>query len=175
MKTIKLKVELDADLLIVAKNSTEKEYFVLALNDKKQVGYCCFRLDRDECKIVRIAITNAKYLSKGLGNAMFKTMENFAYQNGARYISGVFVARGYENASEMTSKFYKNQGFVPEDQEFFDREEIFKKIQMAHPEFETKLITDEKLYQQISKYNFETNDIFSTINKNTSKEPQFDL
>lgn len=107
---------------------------------------------------------------------MFKTMENFAKNRGANYVCGIFVARGYENANQMTSKFYKNQGFVPEsDDEFLDREELFKKIKTTLPEFNVPLIVDQKLYEKISKYNFETYDLFSSGKKETGKEPKFDL
>lgn len=171
-----LKNGLSADIHLVGRSRDENHFFVLALVDKKQVGYCCFDIVGDECKIMRIAITNKDFLSKGVGNAMFKTMENFAYNNGAKYVSGIFVARGYKDISEKTSKFYTSQGFVPEDDDSFcEREELFKTIKSAHPQFDAPVTYDQNLYDKISKYNFHTNDIFSTTEKDMSAVPQFDL
>ena len=171
-----LKNGLSADIHLVGRSRDEKHFFVLAVADKKQVGYCCFDIVGDECKILRIAVTNKDFLSKGVGNAMFKTMENFAYNNGAKYVSGIFVARGYRDISEKTSKFYISQGFVPEDDESFcEREELFKIIKSAHPQFDAPVTYDQNLYDKISKYNFEENDIFSSQKSNTKCEPEIDL
>lgn len=171
-----LKDGLNADIYLIGKNQSQKNFFVVALADKKQIGYCCFEIVEDECKIVRIAVTNEKYLSKGVGNAMFKTMENFAYNNGVKYVSGIFVARGYKDISEKTSKFYISQGFVPEDDDSFcEREELFKTIKSVHPQFDAPVTYDQNLYDKISKYNFEENDIFSSQKSNTKCEPEIDL
>ena len=171
----KLKDGLSADVYLIGKEQNQNNFFVVALADKKQVGYCCFEIVKDECKIVRIAVTNQKYLSKGLGNAMFKTMENFAYSQGAKYVSGIFVARGYENASEQTAKFYESQGFVPECDDFVEREELFKHIKTEHKGFETPVKYNQKIYDKLAKYNFEENDFFSTKESITKSEPEIDL
>ena len=174
MKTINLKDNLEAELCILCPDESTKNFMVLAVSGKNQVGYCYFSFERDECKIHRIAVTNKKFLGKGLGNAMFKAMENFAYQNGIRFVSGIFLARGYQNAGEITSKFYKNQGFVPEDGDgFCDREEIFKQIKCTHPEFEAFNVVNKKLYDALSTYNFSTNDLFSSSHiKQNKKVPE---
>ena len=173
-KTINLKNNQQAKLCILCPSQKDKEYMVLAVSDNKQVGYCYFSIKNDDCKICRIAVTNPQFLSTGLGSAMFGTMEQFASQNGAKYVSGIFVARGYPNAHQMTSKFYKNHGFVPEDEEFFDREDIFKKI-MPQTNFDVPVIANNELYNQLSHYNFSVNDMFSSSKKEDASEPQFDL
>ena len=164
-----LKKDKIARLYILSNN--EKEYMVLATNEQKQVGYCYFSLSGNECKIVRIAVTDQNFLSTGLGSAMFCAMEQFAYQQNKEYITGVFIARGYPNASEMTSKFYKKHGFIPEDDDFLDREEISKKI-TPQTQFEVPVVQNEKLYKELSHYNFSVNDMFSSGKKEPEKEPQ---
>ena len=174
MKKIELKDNLQAKLCILRPDENAKNFMVLAVNDKNQVGYCYFSFERDECKIHRIAVTNENFLGQGLGNAMFKAMENFAYQNNIMFVSGIFLARGYKNAGEITSKFYKKQGFIPEDGDgFCDREEIFKHIRSLHPEFEVPVINNKKMYDALSTYNFTTNDFFSSSRSEQNlKEPE---
>ena len=167
-KTFELKNNLLIDFCILSKNDVDNEFFVVALDGKKQVGYCNFSFKNNECKINRIAISEKDYLSKGIGNVMFKAMENFAYQNGIQYISGIFTPRGYNDAHNLTAKFYQRQQMksLDNDYDYCDRDDLLKKINSALPEYDLPKIIDEKLYDKVQKYNYNTNDLFSTSDKN---------
>ncbi|MBO7508498.1 MAG: GNAT family N-acetyltransferase [Clostridia bacterium] len=170
-KKINLKNGKIAKLCILSKKQNDNDFVVLAVSENKQVGYCYFTFKDNDCHIVRIAVTNKEFLSTGIGHAMFDAMEYFAFDCGKKYITGTFVARGYENANELTSKFYMKHGILPEDGEsFFDREDIFKIIKTPTKKFDIPKICDEKLYEKLSKYNFSSHDMFSSGEKENNDD-----
>ena len=155
------------DLCILSKNYKENKYIILALHNKKQVGYCDFALENSECKISRIVITDKSFLKKGIGSCMFKAMEFFAFKNGITYISGIFFPRGYDDARETTSTFYQRHGMKDSfgGYDYCEREEISKQITSAEQQFEIPVIYNAEIYQRVIDFNYKTNDFFETKNK----------
>lgn len=174
-KTIDLKDKKQANLCILHPEQNDVDYMLLAVSKNRQVGYCYFSIKDSDCKMYRIAVTDKNFLHAGLGSAMFDAMEQFAGHNGAKCISGFFVERGYPNANEMTSNFYKNHGFMPENgDDFLEREYLVKNI-CPQTQFEVPVVANKELYKQLSHYNFAVNDIFSSDRSKQTKEEQFEL
>lgn len=175
MKNFTVKNGLNVNLCLIQKEQNGKNFFVVAVHNGKQVGFCNFEFHEDECRLIRIAVTNKNFLSKGVGNIMFKTMENFAFENGIKYLSGIFIPRGYANAWDLTAKFYQRQKMTSSnfDYDYCDRDDISKNITEANQEFSIKPVVDEKLYSKVQKYNYETNDIFSSNSKNENVDLEF--
>ena len=175
-KTVSLKNNQQVRICLLVPNKNSNNYMVLAIKDKKQIGYCYFNIINNNCNIERIAVTNSQYLSTGLGSAMFNMMEQVALNVGVGYICGRFIARGYRDVHQITSNFYKKHGFIPEDDnEFLDREELVKRVEKSKSNAELPIVVNYGLYNALMHYNYSENDIFSSGEKSVTKEPQCDL
>ena len=176
-KTFKLKNGITASFAIVAKDNNQKEFFVVATSEDKQIGFCHFIFEGSDCKISRIAITDKNYLSKGVGTVMFNAMECLAHKTNKRYITGLFIPRGYDNAWEMTSKFYKqhNMKSLDYDFDYVDRDEIYKIVEFKGEEYVLPIIANKKLFEKIEEYNYQTNDMFSSNHNKAENKKVPDL
>ena len=163
-RTFNLK-DKEVDVAITARNELEKDFILVAACEGKQVGYSSFRFDdEDTCKLTRIVVTDRNYISTGVGNAMFKCMEQFCYENGIREINGYFIPRGYKDCYELAEKFYAKQGMKACDgsQNYFDRDEIYKYAREQGEDYHVDLTIDGHAFDILAKYNFEENDFFSS-------------
>ena len=97
-KTYKIKL----DFFILTPSNDSKDFVIVALKNFKQIGYCHFVLENDECKISRIAITKKDFLGMGIGSIMFSCMETFAHSKNINYLTGIFIPRGYDNAWDIS-------------------------------------------------------------------------
>ena len=158
----------EIECCILKNDNHSNDYFVVAGCRNRNVGYCNFEIVGDTCKIKRIAVTDGDFLGKGVGSIMFNAMEYFCARNGAKYISGVFTPRGYDNAWELTSKFYKNHHMKSMDYEYdyCDRDDIFKTIDNVDENYNIPVHTDDILFNKVKKYCYITNDIFSSTHRN---------
>ena len=141
------------DIFILTPSKDSKDYVVIAMHNSVQVGYCYFSLENNNCKLSRIAITKKEYLGTGIGTPMFLCMEYFAYNNGARYITGLFIPRGYENAYEITSRFYQFHKMTSDNLDFnySDRCEISKHLdEPRNNHHNVPLVCDKELYNKVS-------------------------
>lgn len=177
-KNFSIKNDDNIDLCLLTKDKQSKEFFIVALKNNKQVGFCHFIFENDECKISRIAITNKNYLSKGVGSIMFNVMEKFAYDNKMNTISGLFIPRGYENAWQMTSNFYKkhNMKSLYYDFDYVERDEIYKTASNHDEACCIPININKSVYDDVEKYNYEIYDMFSSShNKNKAQTPAIEL
>ena len=174
LKTYNLKGK-NIKFCTITKNN--KDYFVVAIFDNKQVGYCNFCIDGSECKLSRIVVTKKEFLGYGIGNIMFGAMENIAYKSNAKYISAIFIPRCYDDAWKTTSTFYKNHNMTTfyGDNNYSEREEISKYISSSQDEYSLPIIEDAKLYDKICNYNYTVNDLFSSNRSSVDQLPIFDL
>ena len=146
-------------------------FMIVAIFNSNQVGYCSFSIEGKICKLSRIAVTDEKFLDKGVGSIMFQAMEQFAVERGVSEISALFIPRGYENAWEITSKFYQKHNMKTFDYDFdyFDRQEI-SKVPTQHLDCQLPLVVSDEAYNLVSDYNYNENDMFSS-NRDSNPNP----
>ena len=168
----------EIDFCALTQEIVHNDYMIVAIHDKKQVGYCNFMLINGTCRLNRIAVTDEKYLGSGVGNFMFRAMENIAYRNNAKYITAIFIPRGYDNAWQITEEFYKKQGMVNDygEQYYCDRDEISKHVKAIDEQYDIPVVEDNNLYKKAMDYNYSTYDIFSSNHRDKqSDSPSMDM
>lgn len=169
---------LNIDMCILSKKEDDKNFLLVAFDDKKQVGYCNFCFENNNCKIIRIAITNKGYLGKGIGTTMFNAMEYFAQKNGVKCIEGLFIPRGYDDAWQRTAKFYQKHNMKTFDNDFDygDRQEISKYIEIQNSDFEVPFVVNKDVFEKIDYYNNNVKDLFCSSSKdNKAENPEVEL
>ena len=169
---------INIDVCILTKEQDSKNFLMVALDGNKQVGYCSFFFENSSCKINRIAITNKDFLGKGIGTTMFNAMEQFAHKNDIKYLEGLFIPRGYDDAWQRTAKFYERHDMktFENDFDYGDRQEISKHVENLGEEYDVPVVVNKLAFEEIDHYNNFVKDLFCSTSKDSKAEnPEIEL